>query len=275
MTRMSREFSPGPARGRHPDGRLLRRPVPRRGAGEEGRRAGRQAGRRTTDTHPLPPHAASRSSCSSTAPATPASSTAGPRPCPASPAAGSAAPAAPSAPAGADPMHRQPLDAPPRLAEAGRGATASTSTPSTANRTGTSPPATSSPSRDRHPRTGHLRPARDVPGARPARHRRADVRPVPHPAASSRTWSSAAGRRTSRSIYGRFDLAFDGVDPPKLLEYNADTPTALLEAAVVQWDWLKDADAGRRPVQQHPRAADRGLARRPRAATTARSTSPP
>ena len=42
------------------------------------------------------------------------------------------------------------------------------------------------------------------------------------------------------AIYGRFDLAYDGVHPPKLLEYNADTPTALLEAAVVQWYWLQD-----------------------------------
>src|ERR1019366_1224496 len=42
------------------------------------------------------------------------------------------------------------------------------------------------------------------------------------------------------SLYGRFDLAFDGVNPPKLLEYNADTPTGLLEAAVVQWYWLQD-----------------------------------
>jgi glutathionylspermidine synthase len=41
------------------------------------------------------------------------------------------------------------------------------------------------------------------------------------------------------SLYGRFDLAFDG-GVPKLLEYNADTPTSLLEAAVVQWYWLKD-----------------------------------
>src|ERR1035437_9582832 len=39
------------------------------------------------------------------------------------------------------------------------------------------------------------------------------------------------------SLYGRFDLAFDGVNPPNLLEYNADTPTGLLEAAVVQWYW--------------------------------------
>src|SRR3954468_14666950 len=43
------------------------------------------------------------------------------------------------------------------------------------------------------------------------------------------------------TIYGRFDLAYDGRNPPKLLEYNADTPTSLLEAAVVQWHWMKDA----------------------------------
>jgi len=42
------------------------------------------------------------------------------------------------------------------------------------------------------------------------------------------------------SLYGRFDLAYDGTNPPKLLEYNADTPTSLLEAAVVQWYWLQD-----------------------------------
>ena len=41
-------------------------------------------------------------------------------------------------------------------------------------------------------------------------------------------------------IYGRFDLAYDGRNPPKLLEYNADTPTSLLEASVIQWFWLKD-----------------------------------
>lgn len=44
------------------------------------------------------------------------------------------------------------------------------------------------------------------------------------------------------SLYGRFDLAFDGRQPPKLLEYNADTPTALVEAAVTQWYWLQDLD---------------------------------
>src|SRR3954451_20987221 len=42
------------------------------------------------------------------------------------------------------------------------------------------------------------------------------------------------------SLYGRFDLSYDGVNPPKLLEYNADTPTALVEAAVAQWYWLEE-----------------------------------
>lgn len=41
------------------------------------------------------------------------------------------------------------------------------------------------------------------------------------------------------SLYGRFDLAWDGTGQPKLLEYNADTPTSLLEAAVIQWQWLE------------------------------------
>lgn len=42
------------------------------------------------------------------------------------------------------------------------------------------------------------------------------------------------------NIYGRFDLAWNGHGQPKLLEYNADTPTSLLEASVVQWQWLED-----------------------------------
>jgi glutathionylspermidine synthase len=47
------------------------------------------------------------------------------------------------------------------------------------------------------------------------------------------------------SLYGRFDLAYCGDGSPKLLEYNADTPTSLLEAAVAQWYWLEDAHPGR------------------------------
>ncbi len=40
-------------------------------------------------------------------------------------------------------------------------------------------------------------------------------------------------------LYGRFDLMYNGREI-KLLEYNADTPTALLEAAVIQWTWVQD-----------------------------------
>ncbi len=41
------------------------------------------------------------------------------------------------------------------------------------------------------------------------------------------------------SIYGRFDFGFDGKNL-KLLEFNADTPTSLYEASVVQWYWLQE-----------------------------------
>ena len=45
--------------------------------------------------------------------------------------------------------------------------------------------------------------------------------------------------REDLSLYGRFDLFYDGEQPPRMYEYNADTPTSLLEASVVQWDWLQ------------------------------------
>lgn len=43
------------------------------------------------------------------------------------------------------------------------------------------------------------------------------------------------------AIYGRFDFAFNN-GKPKLLEFNADTPTSLFESSVVQWHWLQDFD---------------------------------
>ncbi len=46
--------------------------------------------------------------------------------------------------------------------------------------------------------------------------------------------------RDEQTIYGRFDLSFNGSGPPKLLEFNADTPTSLLEAGVVQWFWAEN-----------------------------------
>ncbi|MDG2520557.1 glutathionylspermidine synthase family protein [Caulobacter segnis] len=48
------------------------------------------------------------------------------------------------------------------------------------------------------------------------------------------------------SLYGRFDFAYDGAGPPKLYEYNADTPTSVFEASVVQWLWLEDQIRARR-----------------------------
>lgn len=57
---------------------------------------------------------------------------------------------------------------------------------------------------------------------------------------AARSW-----RDREPTLYGRFDLAYDGSGPAKMLEYNADTPTALFEASVVQWQWLQDVDAGK------------------------------
>ncbi len=45
-------------------------------------------------------------------------------------------------------------------------------------------------------------------------------------------------RQQSPMLYGRFDFAYDG-QAIKMLEYNADTPTGLLEASVAQWQWLE------------------------------------
>jgi glutathionylspermidine synthase len=55
------------------------------------------------------------------------------------------------------------------------------------------------------------------------------------------TLIAASWQRRDRSLYGRIDLRFDGIGPAKLLEYNADTPTSLFEAAVFQWTWLEQA----------------------------------
>ncbi len=46
------------------------------------------------------------------------------------------------------------------------------------------------------------------------------------------------GERAAHALR-RFDFAYGHDGVPKLLEYNADTPTGLLETAV-QWHWLED-----------------------------------
>ena len=50
------------------------------------------------------------------------------------------------------------------------------------------------------------------------------------------TWNEDAP-----AIYGRFDLVYKNGEI-KMLEFNADTPTSLYEAAIVQWFWLQDFD---------------------------------
>src|SRR5260370_10344569 len=52
----------------------------------------------------------------------------------------------------------------------------------------------------------------------------------------SESWHS-----NEASLYGRLDVCFDGRGPAKRLEYNADTPTSIFEAAVFQWTWLEQA----------------------------------
>ncbi|GAA4216979.1 glutathionylspermidine synthase family protein [Sphingomonas endophytica] len=51
---------------------------------------------------------------------------------------------------------------------------------------------------------------------------------------------AASWKADAPSLYGRFDFAFDGTGPAKLLEYNADTPTSIYETALFQWQWLED-----------------------------------
>ncbi|HZU62350.1 MAG TPA: glutathionylspermidine synthase family protein [Novosphingobium sp.] len=40
--------------------------------------------------------------------------------------------------------------------------------------------------------------------------------------------------------YGRFDLGLDRDGTPRLFEFNCDTPTSLVEAAVIQWFWKEE-----------------------------------
>lgn len=55
-----------------------------------------------------------------------------------------------------------------------------------------------------------------------------------------------------QELYGRFDLAYNGKGPAKMLEYNADTPTSLYEAGVFQWQWLEE----KIKLGQLPKGAD-------------------
>ncbi|HEY6382511.1 MAG TPA: glutathionylspermidine synthase family protein [Pseudolabrys sp.] len=45
-------------------------------------------------------------------------------------------------------------------------------------------------------------------------------------------WLARSWKKSEPSLYGRFDLRYGGDGPAKLLEYNADTPTSVLETGV-------------------------------------------
>jgi glutathionylspermidine synthase len=53
------------------------------------------------------------------------------------------------------------------------------------------------------------------------------------------TFIAETWRLKSPSLYGRFDFAYGGSGPAKLLEYNADTPTSIYETGYFQWSWLE------------------------------------
>ena len=74
----------------------------------------------------------------------------------------------------------------------------------------------------------------------------------------ARSWEGVDGDGDP-SIYGRMDLAWDGVSAPRLLEYNADTPTGLVEAVGGPVALAAGRGPGRRPVELAPRAAGGGL----------------
>jgi len=51
--------------------------------------------------------------------------------------------------------------------------------------------------------------------------------------------------RGDPALMGRMDLAWDGGSgAPRLLEYNADTPTLAIETALAQWFWLEAVHPG-------------------------------
>lgn len=65
-----------------------------------------------------------------------------------------------------------------------------------------------------------------------------------HIPSSCRAMIRTSWEQRQPSLYGRFDLRYDGTNSPVMLEYNADTPTSLIEASVAQWHWMEDTHPG-------------------------------
>ncbi|MFD8015016.1 glutathionylspermidine synthase family protein [Streptomyces sp. NPDC058955] len=75
------------------------------------------------------------------------------------------------------------------------------------------------------------------------RNRFADLG-ITDPRIAERVAESWRRRAELPSLYARFDLVYDGTGPAKMLEYNADTPTSLVEAASPQWFWMEERFPG-------------------------------
>ena len=41
---------------------------------------------------------------------------------------------------------------------------------------------------------------------------------------------------------GRFDFIYNGTQPPKLMEYNADTPSLIVESSEISEEWFKEKE---------------------------------
>jgi glutathionylspermidine synthase len=76
------------------------------------------------------------------------------------------------------------------------------------------------------------------------------------------------------SLYGRFDLVYDGLEAGQAARVQRDTPTGLVESAAAQWFWLEEVMPScdqwnslhdrlvQRWVEIAPRCARRGPAER-------------
>src|SRR5260370_5733441 len=77
-------------------------------------------------------------------------------------------------------------------------------------------------------------------------------------------WVVKSWRRRDPDLYGRFDLVFDGTNPPKMLEYNADTPTSLLAVDALPRSWFRKAKTGLHTLHSHPENSRTPLSALPR-----------
>lgn len=68
-------------------------------------------------------------------------------------------------------------------------------------------------------------------------------------------------RRNDPSVLGRFDMAYNGTGPAKLLEFNASNAAMILESAYIQWEWLVDLQRKHRSFSQWNRLHDELLDR--------------